>query len=251
MILSMVEALPLQRLGMLPRQAAACGLACARTTLATVPIVIAYHLIWTVYGWWLPNDPRGSGSRFINSDTIAALGELHPGRKRIQPARRVVRDFYEHAAKVLRHPLLEIRDRALDIVAAAFARVIKEQNYTCYACAIMPDHVHIVVRKHRHSAEEMIEKLQNAARWALIESTPCLWPDDHPVWTAGGGWKVFLDHPDEVERTIPYVEKNPIKIGLPPQRWPFVVPYDRWPLHAGHSANSPYVKALRAAGRYP
>ena len=25
------------------------------------PIVIAHHLIWTAYGWWLPNDPRGSG----------------------------------------------------------------------------------------------------------------------------------------------------------------------------------------------
>ena len=29
------------------------------------PIVIAHHLIWTVYGTWLPNDPRGSGSRAI------------------------------------------------------------------------------------------------------------------------------------------------------------------------------------------
>jgi hypothetical protein len=23
-------------------------------------MVVAYHLIWTAYGWWLPNDPRGS-----------------------------------------------------------------------------------------------------------------------------------------------------------------------------------------------
>ena len=41
------------------------------------PIVIAYHLIWTAYGWWLPNDPRGSMSRCIASDVIAELGELH------------------------------------------------------------------------------------------------------------------------------------------------------------------------------
>ena len=31
------------------------------------PLVIAYHLIWTAYGWWLPNDPRGSGSVTIAS----------------------------------------------------------------------------------------------------------------------------------------------------------------------------------------
>ena len=213
------------------------------------PIVIAYHLIWTVYGWWLPNDLRGSTSKTIAADRIAALGELHYGRKTIQPAARDVRAFYEQAARVLKHPLLEIRNAAVDMVAAAFANVIAQQRYTCFACAIMPDHVHILIRKHKHSAEEMIELLQNAARWKLIEAN--LRPSDHPVWTSGGGWSVFLDHPDEVERTIPYIEDNPKKIGLSAQAWSFVVPYDRWPLHEGHSLNSPYVKRLRAAGRYP
>ncbi len=47
-----------------------------------------------------------------------------------------------------------------------------------------------------------------------------------------------------------YIENNPIKIGLPAQRWPFMKAYDNWPLHAGHSPNSPYVRALKAAGRY-
>ncbi len=214
-----------------------------------MPHVIAYHLIWTVYGWWLPNDPRGSMSRTIGSDVIAALGDLHFGRKRMQPAGRVVREFYADAAMALRYPLLEIRDCAMEIVADAFTATIAQHRYMCYACAIMPDHVHILIRKHKHSAEEMIELLQNAARWALIDSG--LYPSDHPVWTAGAGWKVFLDHPDEVERTIPYIEQNPVKIHLPRQSWPFVNPYDRWPLHAGHSPNSPYAKALRATGRYP
>ncbi len=70
---------------------------------------------------------------------------------------------------------------------------------------------------------------------------------DHPVW---GGWKVFLDHPDEIRRTIEYIEKNPIPLKLPIQQWPFVQPYDGWPLHPGHSPKSPYAKALRQAGRY-
>ena len=213
------------------------------------PIVIACHLIWTAYGWWLPNDPRGSTSRTIASDRIAALGELHYGRKKIQPASRDVRAFYENAAKALKHPLLEIRDDAIQLVADAFSDVIAQRRYTSYACAIMPDHVHILIRKHRDRAEEMIELLQNASRWRLIEAG--LRPSDHPVWTGGGGWSVFLDHPDDVERTIPYIEGNPQKISLPPQRWPFVIEYDRWPLHEGHSPNSPYAKRLRAVGRYP
>ncbi len=93
----------------------------------------------------------------------------------------------------------------------------------------------------------MIERLQNASRWALIEAG--LRPTDHPVWTGGGGWYVFLDHPDDVARTIPYVEDNPLKIGQPHQSWNFVVAYDRWPLHPGHSFNSPYARRLRAEGR--
>ena len=39
-------------------------------------MLAGYHLIWTGYGWWLPNDPRGSMSREIHSSAIAGLGEL-------------------------------------------------------------------------------------------------------------------------------------------------------------------------------
>jgi hypothetical protein len=164
------------------------------------PMIIAYHLIWTVYGWWLPNDLRGSTSRIIRKDYIEALGELHFGRKRIQPSSKDIRAFYEQAAKTLKHELREIRGRAVDVVADAFAQVIARERYTCYACAIMPDHVHILIRKHKHTAGEMIEALQSASYWAMAESK--LFPPDHPVWTRGGGWKVFLDHPDEVERIL-------------------------------------------------
>jgi hypothetical protein len=66
-----------------------------------------------------------------------------------------------------------------------------------------------------------------------------------------GGWKIFLDHPDEVRRTIRYVENNPLPYRMPKQNWEFVTSYDNWPLHDGYSENSPYVQRLKAAGRYP
>lgn len=65
-----------------------------------------------------------------------------------------------------------------------------------------------------------------------------------------GGWKVFQFHPERIRNTIRYIERNPLPIGEPIPRWPFVVDYDGWPLHRGHSPNSPYAKALRAAGLY-
>ncbi len=212
------------------------------------PIVIAHHLIWTLYGWWLPNDLRGSCSRTIHSEVLAPLGELHYGRKKIQPASCDIRAFYMQAKALLKHPLLELRGDAINSVARGFDDAIRGHRYTCYACAILFDHVHVIIRKHKHSAEQMIEHLQQSSRLRL--SADGLRNADHPVWCRGG-WKIFLDHPNGIWRTISYVEDNPLPYRLAKQAWDFVTPYDGWPLHEGHSVNSPYVKALSAVGRYP
>jgi REP element-mobilizing transposase RayT len=151
------------------------------------PLVIAYHLIWTAYGWWLPNDPRGSGSHTIGSDLIADLGQLHHGRKQVQPAAREVRRFYQRAAEVLHFPLLTFDETARQEIAEAFQEVIIEHRYTCYACVIMPDHVHILIRKHKDQAEEMMEAFKQASRDRLIVTNHR--STDHPTWTGGGGGK--------------------------------------------------------------
>ncbi len=213
----------------------------------TRPIVIAYHLIWTAYGWWLPNDPRGSMSRDIGSDVLADLGELHYGRKRVQPASREIREFYERAGSKLQHPLRTFDRVCVDTIAQAFADTIRAQRYTCYAAVIMPDHVHLLIRKHKHVAEEMIQNFQDQSRLRLRAAGRFL--SDHPIW-GGPGWKVFLDHPEDIRRTIGYVRQNPVKMRGEEQQWGFVSEYDGWPLHPGHSPNSPYVKRLKAAGRY-
>src|SRR5688500_3910082 len=124
------------------------------------PIVIAYHLIWTIYGYWLPNDLRGSTSKVIRHDILKELGELHFGRKKIQPFSSQLREFDERAAGLLKFPVIEFTRDAIGVVAEAFAKVVKGCKYTCYGCAIMPDHVHVIIRKHRHMAEEMIANLQ-------------------------------------------------------------------------------------------
>src|SRR5436853_6967045 len=101
------------------------------------PLVIAHHLVWTAYGWWLPNDPRGSGSHIIRNDILADLGEVHHGRKALQPSRVEVREFYEQAADRLKHRLLTFDARERPAIGEAFGEVIDTERYTCYACAIM------------------------------------------------------------------------------------------------------------------
>jgi REP element-mobilizing transposase RayT len=188
-------------------------------------MIVGHHLLWTAYGWWLPNDPRGSSSQEIRVEPIAELGEHHYGRKAVQPPSSEIREFYDSARPVLAHALLRFSDEDVAILAMSFAQTIRRCRYTCYACAIMPDHIHMLIRKHRDQAEQMLAELQNDSRDALIAAERRR--GNHPVW-GGPGWKVFLNTREDVERTVRYIENNPIKAGLPPQHWDFVQPYDGW-----------------------
>ncbi|MGB2966714.1 MAG: hypothetical protein WBD14_04810 [Phycisphaerae bacterium] len=127
------------------------------------PLVIAYHLIWTAYGWWLPNDPRGSTSRGVAEDRIAQLGPHHYGRRRHLPPLETLDAFYREADGVLKFQRLPLGQQDVQHVAEGIAEAVRTRRYTCYACAILPDHVHLVIRKHRDKAEDMIEALQAAS----------------------------------------------------------------------------------------
>jgi len=110
----------------------------------------------------------------------------------------------------------------------AIADIVATRNYTVWACAILSNHVHMVIRRHRDDALVMWEAVADATRAEL-----CSLDDvghEHPVWAARP-YKVFLRTPDEVRRRVDYVAANPIKEGLPPQAYAFVQSYDNWPFH--------------------
>ena len=113
----------------------------------------------------------------------------------------------------------------------ALGRAIAELELAAYACPIMPDHVHLVTGRYRSTAEYVAGFLKRAATRRLSEEGL------HPLqgcrqtngrtpgpWVVGG-WFVYLNRPEEVHRRIRYVDENPTKAGLPPQRWSFVRPY--------------------------
>jgi hypothetical protein len=68
----------------------------------------------------------------------------------------------------------------------------------------------------------MIEK---ASREALIRAGRRA--VTHPVW-GGPGWKVFLNTRKDMERIVRYIANNPVNVGRPAQKWPFVKVYDGW-----------------------
>jgi REP element-mobilizing transposase RayT len=164
-------------------------------------------------------------SRDVVCDSIRDLGDHHYGRKPIQPRSREIREFYAQARDVLKHELLTFDAAAIAALAESFEEMIRSNAYTCYGCAIMPDHVHMLIRKHRQHAEDMLEALQ--ANSADLLRSVGLRTAEHPVW-GGPGWKVFLETRRDVLRTIHYIEQNPVKIGRTIQRWSFLRAYDGW-----------------------
>ena len=60
-------------------------------------VILASHLVWHGYGHWLPNDLRGSGSTEIRKEELGDIGDIHFGRKRQQPSREELREFYRNA----------------------------------------------------------------------------------------------------------------------------------------------------------
>lgn len=189
-------------------------------------MVAGYHLIWTVYGFWLPNDPRGSTSKEVRVEPIDALGEHHFGRKQVQPSAKDLREYFKDAHDVLAHTAHPLDNDDITLVGAALGSHVKEAEYVCHACAVMPDHVHILIRRHGDRAETMIANLRNKAKAALIQAGKR--PVNHPVWTDGAGWKTFVNSRRQFECEIEYIRQNPIKIGRPEQVWDFVTAYDGW-----------------------
>jgi REP element-mobilizing transposase RayT len=198
--------------------------------------IVAHHLILTLYGHWPPNDPRGSNSFDFYDQKFKPLGEIHHGRKppELQPSREELRDFQTRASVLMNFPVFWMDDAKRQATADAFAEVITSCNYTCYACAILTNHAHLCIRIHRDHHDTMLANLAEASAQRLrLRLTPgpnLTRPDQHPIWN-GCPWAGFRYTPDEVRRTVHYIEGNPEKERLPRQHWPFAQPYNNWPHH--------------------
>lgn len=192
-------------------------------------MVRAYHAIFSTYGFWLPNDPRGSWTDFAASWEIYKYGVPVPANTRISVAHRA----HDHqrrlaAKKALQHDPVIFTGIQARAVARGFALATNRSKYRILACAIMPDHVHLVVHRHERTIERIVGHLKGRASTALLKE------DLHPFqelrlrdgtipspW-AEKCWKVLLDTDTDITRAIRYVDNNPLREGYRPQRWSFL-----------------------------
>lgn len=192
-------------------------------------MVIASHVIFTAYGFWLPNDPRGSWSDFVRSWELLKFGPATKTSSR----RSLARNKHDiqlrlKAKEALRYPPVRFSGRQALSVAEGFSFAIDRSGYRVHACSILPDHVHMVVARHSYGVEQIVRRLKQAATLRLIEDG--LHPLGDCRTTAGKPptpwvrrcWKVFLNSDRAVQRAIRYVEGNPARECNPPQKWSFV-----------------------------
>lgn len=175
--------------------------------------IIAYHAIFTTYGTWLPNDPRGSYSRQTYMRELRGLGEIRYGRQNPQPPLVHLRLFWTASRGSLSRAPCFIDDAVRPIVTGAFARVVDRLGLAIRACAIMNDHVHILVEKSSYKIEYVVAQLKGAATHDLaLKKT---------LWSRGC-WKVFIDDEAALRSARQYIESNPSQARMNRQVWSFV-----------------------------
>ena len=183
-------------------------------------MVLGYHVVFGAYGFWLPNDPRGSWSDFVGCWELARFGRATTTTTRRSVAGATHdRHLREGAKAALKFPPVHFSGHQALAASQGFDQARGEGGYAVHACSILPQHVHLVIGRHQRQIGRIVGHFKARATQRL--SADGLWPKDgRPVWSQKA-WKVFLDTPEDVARAVRYVEANPMKERKRRQRWSF------------------------------
>ena len=193
-------------------------------------MIHGYHVILPHYGFWLPNDPRGSCSEFVASWELARFGKTtrHLEQRTLAQLSDEERALRDAMRKALLYPPVTLTGKQALSVAKGFQAQAEKSGYAIWACAILPEHTHLVIARHRYKVEQMANLLKGAATTQLIEDhlhplAQYAKPEERPpgMW-ARHQWKVYLDSDEQIENAIAYVNANPIKEGKPEQKWKWI-----------------------------
>ncbi len=193
-------------------------------------MVLAYHSIFTVRGFWLPNDERGSWSDYIRSYELLKFGKATKIDERHSVAHRSFdREKRDKARASLKYGVIELNGIQARAVARGFAKAVAESGYVILACSIMPDHTHqVIARQEGRLIEKIVGHLKTRATQELIaEGIHPLQSHrekdgEIPAMWVKYGWNVYLNLHEDISRAVEYVENNPVKAGFKKQSWGFV-----------------------------
>ncbi len=178
-------------------------------------MLLGFHVILSAYGFWLPNDPRGSWSDFVWAWDLFRYG---PATK-VDTRRSVAHiphdgELRRAAKRALKYPPVHFRDDQIAIIGKGFALAPHEGCYAIHACAILPDHVHLILGPQERSIGRVVGHLKSKASMALRRA------DKHPLETftddrnrvptcwAEDYWKVYIYTEEHLRKAVQYVERT-------------------------------------------
>ncbi|XZE19355.1 hypothetical protein SH449x_004673 [Pirellulaceae bacterium SH449] len=98
-------------------------------------MIHAYHVIFGTYGFWLPNDPRGSWSDFVGAWELLRFGNATKGIERLEltPEQNEKRLAAKQALKL---PAVRFNEEQTQAVATGFANAVRKSNFSIWRCSI-------------------------------------------------------------------------------------------------------------------
>jgi REP element-mobilizing transposase RayT len=196
-------------------------------------MIHGYHIVLPMYGFWLPNDPRGSWSDFVRKWEMSCFGRSSASLERKSMTELSAAELSERkrATDTLLYPPVSLTGQQALCVGNGFRKQASKSKYTIWACAILPEHTHLVVARHVYKVEQIANLLKGSATREIVADGHHPFESHRlecgklPSMWASKRWKVYLDSELAIEEAIAYVEQNPEKEGLPRQGWSFVKPF--------------------------
>jgi hypothetical protein len=195
--------------------------------------VIGFHVIGCTYGFWLPNDERGSGSDFVRSDALTKFGPANPVNHRRSVARKPYDiEIRKLARSALKYPPVLFNDVQIAAILRGVAKEIEHHRAApIHAFAQLPNHFHFVCGICRYDIRRFEGRLKNAATKQLLDERL------HPLqkfadrngnvpspWSAKP-WVVYLFDEGDVIRSIDYTNDNLKRARSRDQNHSFITPY--------------------------
>lgn len=187
------------------------------------------HLILSAYRFCLPNDLRGSWSTTVREYHLRAFS---PATK-VTTTRSLAREPHDGelrlaATRALRYkPVRFIGVQAVSI-AKGFGVAKVEHDYTIHALAILPDHVHLIIKHPTLPIDRIAAHLKAKATMQLnaegihpFANSPRADGSLPSPW-ARNFWAPRIESEDHLAAAIDYVNQNPGRSGLRRQHWSIV-----------------------------
>lgn len=188
-----------------------------------------FHAIFSAYGFWLPNDPRGSWSDFVHAYALYRFGgpATAVAGKRSYAHDPHDAQFRREAKEHLQYPPARFDAACRDSIAHGFGQACGEFGFRLHACAIGFDHVHVVTSRDASRTVEQVVALLKARATSRMKADrihPMLRFPGCPTPWGRKCWSVFIDDSVQLRAAVRYVERHPLKAGLAPQSWSFIQP---------------------------